>query len=231
MWNGIELLFHGGKRVGKEGETLAAGWIPCCRCSVSGPDVAETGAGCGGPVPPMPAQIQEFVPEKRDPRLHNHQPARSSEPTEQKLGEKGGFSNPCAAALSFPRPGPAVALGFLSLAPNLLPAGFSCWEVVVCWEMKHLEETFGLCWDFQGGIRGAGSLCSACREFGCAVSSLSPRNILGFGENKWIPGALRLAPGSEKAGIVGFPRNGLHLLCPGMRGVFVTASHLFFGAN
>lgn len=45
----------------------------------------------------------------------------------------------------FPHPSSAVPLGFLDLAANFLPGGFSCWAVLVCWELKRLVETCQLC--------------------------------------------------------------------------------------
>lgn len=119
-WRGVELklLFHGGKRVGKEGETLTPGWIPCCRFSVSGLDVAETSAGCAGPVPSSASPNPGVSPSKRHPQLHNHQPATHPSPLSKDWEEGRIFQPVCAAVFSFPHPRPAIPLGFLNLAPS-----------------------------------------------------------------------------------------------------------------
>lgn len=110
--------------LGREGETLSPGWIPCCCFSVSGLDVAPAGRGrdqcwvCAGPVSPSASPNPGVSPRKRHPQLHNHQPATHPSPLGKDWEEGRIFQPVCAAVFSFPHPGPAVPLGFLSLAPS-----------------------------------------------------------------------------------------------------------------
>lgn len=122
-WRGVELklIFHGGKRVGKEGErpSLLGGFraaaFLCQGWMWHQPDVAETSAGCAGPVSSSASPNPGVSPRKRHPQLHNHQPATHPSPL-GKDWEKGRIFQPvCRRALvstsqacrsfGFPQPG------------------------------------------------------------------------------------------------------------------------------
>lgn len=97
---------------------------------------------------------------------------------------------------------PRCLLVFLDGAANFLPGGFSCWEALVCWELKGVGATCQRCRDFQGEVRGAGSVRLACSlaETSASLFPASQSEIFWDSvKNAHIPGGLCLVSDWEKA--------------------------------